>query len=288
MARGQVRQIETGSAAEAGPEQGADEKSLVPAVTRAVAILDLLAGTGDPLGVSEISRRLRLPKSSVANLCTTLIDTGLLRTLDGGFALGQRLAHLGAAYLAGVDQVRLFHESCQHLDEGRNDTAQLAVLSDGLDVIYLARRDGVYPVRLASTPGRALPATCTATGKAMLATLSPEELQRRLDMAAPLPRLTPRSITSVPKLKAELDKIRRQGYALDQEEVIEGVVCVAAAVAATGAIEQPLAVSITLLKPRATAELLERLASELQALTGRIAQGLGLAPIAPPGRGGPR
>ena len=275
----------TGAARQAPPKPALDDNSLVPAVTRAVAILDLLANGGDPLGVSEISRRLHLPKSSVANLCTTLIDTGLLRAQNGGFALGQRLAHLGAAYLAGVDQVRLFHESCQQLEEGRNDTAQLAVLADGLDVIYLARRDGVYPVRLASAPGRALPATCTATGKAMLATLAPAELQRRLDMSGPLPRLTAHSITSLPKLKAELDKIRRQGYALDQEEVIEGVVCVAAAVAVAGSVEQSFAVSITLLKPRATAQLLEQLAGELQALTGRIAQGLGMTSLGLPRSG---
>ena len=279
MASGQRKREGTRSTRQPTPKPALDEKSLVPAVTRAAAILDLLAGSGDPLGVSEISRRLHLPKSSVANLCTTLIDAGLLRAQDAGFALGQRLAHLGAAYLAGVDQVRLFHERCEQLEEGRNDTAQLAVLADGLDVIYLARRDGVYPVRLASAPGRALPATCTATGKAMLATLAPAELQRRLDMSGPLPRLTAHSITSLPKLKAELDKIRRQGYALDQEEVIEGVVCVAAAVAATGPVEQPFAVSITLLKPRATPKLLERLAGELQALTGRIAQGLGMTSL---------
>jgi DNA-binding IclR family transcriptional regulator len=60
---------------------------------------------------------------------------------------------------------------------------QLAVLSDALDVIYLAKRDGTLPVRLASTPGRSCPATCTATGKAMLADLPTEELAARLAVA---------------------------------------------------------------------------------------------------------
>lgn len=251
------------------------ERSLVPAVTRAVAILDLLATEGDVLGVSAIARRLGLPKSSVANLCTTLVETGLLRTQDSGFALGQRLAQLGSAYLAGVDQVRLFHEGCGLLESGRNETVQLAVLSDGLDVVYLARRDGVYPVRLASAPGRALPATCTATGKAMLATLDEEDLRSRLQKVGPLPRLTEHSITSVSALKRELVLIRKRGYALDREEVIEGVVCIAAAVPGVGPSDPVLAISVTLLKPRATPELLLRLAEELGVLTRNIATGLG-------------
>lgn len=256
-----------------------DERSLVPAITRAVAIIDLLAAEGSAMGPNAIARRLKLPKSSVANICATLVDTGLLRMLDGGVGLGPRLAQFGAAYLGSVDQVRLFQESCGLLVTGANDTAQLAMLTEGIGVVYLAKRDGVYPVQLASTPGRTLPASCTATGKAMLATLDADELHERLSRAGPLPRLTPKSVTSIKQLEAELAKIKRRGYALDEEEVIEGVVCVAAAVAATGPVEQPFAVSITLLKPRATPKLLERLAGELQALTGRIAQGLGMTSL---------
>jgi len=259
----------------AEPDAPTEEKSLAPAITRGVAILDLLASEADVMGISAIARRLGLPKSSAANLCATLVDTGLLRVQDGGFALGQRLAQLGAAYLAGVDQVRLFQDACRQLDAGRNETVQLALLSDGLDVIYLARRDGVFPVRLASAPGRALPATCTATGKAMLAALEPADLDRRLAEAGPLPRLTAKSITSVPKLKAELSTIRRRGYALDAEEVIEGVMCIASAIPSRGPSDQMLAASITLLKPRATPELLELMARELRGLTRSIALGLG-------------
>lgn len=255
-----------------------DERSLVPAVTRAVAILDLVAAEGEPLGISAIARRLGLPKSSVANLCSTLVDTGLLRLQDGGLQLGLRLAQLGGSYLASVDQVRLFQESCDILEAGRNDTVQLALLSDGIDVIYLAKRDGVHPVRLASTPGRALPATCTATGKAMLATLDDHEVRSRLTGAVPFAQLTPNSITTEDALFQELDLIRARGYSLDQEEVIEGVVCVGVAIPRQSATDQLLAVSITLLKPRATGGHLRELAGELHAVTQKIALGLGVPP----------
>jgi IclR family transcriptional regulator, blcABC operon repressor len=254
-----------------------EERSLVPAVTRAAAILDLLSHERSALGVSAIARRLGLPKSSVANICSTMVDAGLLRAQDGGVQLGHRLAQLGGAYLGGIDQVRLFQESCALLRSGGDDTVQLAMLSDGIDVIYLAKRDGVYPVRLASTPGRALPATCTATGKAMLATLTDEEVTDRLPAAGSLPRLTASSITTRAELLAELHQIRSRGYALDREEVIEGVVCVGVAIPRRSPAEQLLAVSITLLKPRATAPHLRELAEELREVTDAIAAGLGVA-----------
>ena len=266
-------------------EGSAEERSLVPAINRAVAIIDLLATEGSAMGPNAIARRLKLPKSSVANICTTLVDTGLLRTLDGGVGLGQRLAQFGAAYLGSVDQVRLFQESCALLVAGANDTAQLAMLTDGLGVIYLAKRDGVYPVQLASTPGRTLPASCTATGKAMLATLDADDLHERLSQAGPLQQLTPKSVTSTKELEAELAKTKRRGYALDEEEVIEGVVCVAVAIPRQRRADPLLAVSLTLLKPRATKAMMVNLAEELREVTNAIALGLGVPVVRAPGTG---
>lgn len=259
------------------------ERSLVPAITRAVAVLELLAAEGSSMGPNAIARRLGLPKSSVANICATLVDTGLLRALDGGVTLGQRLAQFGAAYLGSVDQVRLFQESCALLDTGASDTAQLAMLTDGLGVVYLAKREGLYPVQLASAPGRTLPATCTATGKAMLASLEDDELVARLAQAGPLQRLTPKSVTSIPQLMVELANIRKRGYALDNEEVIEGVVCVAVAIGRRSRADPLLAISITILKPRATKALLATLAEELREVTNSVALGLGVSVGRPSG-----
>jgi len=258
-----------------------DVRPLVPAVARAAEVLELLAGATEPMGVSAIARSLGLPKSSVANLCGALVDAGFLRPHRSGFALGSKLAQLGAAYLSGVDQVGLFHEGCEHLGPGRSETAQLAQLGDGIDVVYLARHEGVHPVRLASTPGRALPATCTATGKAMLATLPTDEVRRRLADGAPLPKLTPHSITSARAVLAELASIRESGVAYDRQEVIEGVVCLAVAVASASPAEPPMAVSFTLLAPRADRGNLDVLAADLSQMARSIASGLGVAEPGP-------
>ena len=260
------------------PDQTAatpEERSLVPAVTRAIAILDLLATAPEPLGVSAIGRALGLPKSSVANICATLVDSRMLRSVTGGFVLGPHLAQLGSAYLAGVDEVALFHAALRNAAGIANETAQLATLGDGLQVVYLARRDGTFPVRLASAPGVALPANCTATGKAMLASLTTEQLDARLAEAGPLQALTSSSITSRRALRTELDAVRRKGYATDWEEVMEGVVCLAVGIAPADPNDLPFAVSFTLLAPRASEETCTRLRRVLAALAREIGQGLG-------------
>lgn len=260
----------TATAAPAAPRP-----SLAPAVTRAAAILDVLAR--EPrraMGPSELGRQVHAAKSSVANICNALVDAGLLRQVEGGYALGQRLVEYGEAYLAGVDLVEEFHEACLQLGEDLEETVQLAVL-DGMDVVYLARRDGRHPIRLASEVGRHLPATCTATGKALLAELDADELERRLAGRASLPRLTDRSITSPAALRRELSAVRARGFSVDDEESVEGVRSVALGVqsrSGRSAQSSPrAAVSITLLKARCTPEREARLLDVLARLTRTLA-----------------
>src|SRR5690349_14302878 len=203
----------------------AEAESLAPAVIRAAVVLDELgAAGGEPLGPSELARRLGLPKSSIANICGALAEAGLARRVGTGFALGRHLAELGGAYLATVDQVQEFYDAARRLPAGSEETVQLAIL-DGLEVTYLARHDGRQPVRLTSRIGRRLPAFSTATGKAALAALDDAELDRRLGDMTTLVRPTRKAHGSVAELRADLDAIRERGYAMDDEETMEGVVC---------------------------------------------------------------
>jgi DNA-binding IclR family transcriptional regulator len=255
-------------------EAAADADSLAPAVTRAAAILDLLAENGGAAaGPSELARRLGLPKSSIANVCAALADAGLVRRVGTGFALGRKVAELGGAYLAAVDEVQEFYEACTVLPTGSEETVQLAIL-DGLEMTYLARHDGVQPVRLTSQIGRRLPASCTATGKAALASLDDRELGRRLEGVTSLPMLTPRSHTSVESLLADLAVVRERGYAMDDEETVEGVVCFGVSVPGRHPGEGPYAASITLLKVRATFERVPALLADLHLLSDRLSDPL--------------
>jgi DNA-binding IclR family transcriptional regulator len=247
-----------------------DAESLAPAVTRAAAILDVLAENPSvPAGPSELARRLGLPKSSIANICNALAETGLVRRIGTGFALGRRLAELGGAYLAAVDLVQEFYDASRELPTASDETIQLAVL-DGLEMTYLARHDGRQQVRLTSGIGRRLPATVTATGKAALATLDDRELDRRLDGVTTLPVFTAHSIESVDALRAEIAEVRERGHAIDNEETVEGVVCLGIAIPARRPGEGPYAASVTLLKARATADRVHALVGDLHALTARL------------------
>ncbi len=246
-------------------------ESLAPAVTRAALILDVLAqARGEAVGPSELARRLNLPKSSIANICGALADAGLARRVGTGFALGRRLAELGGAYLATVDLVQAFHEATSRLTAGSEETVQLAVL-DRLEVTYLARHDGRQPVRLASGIGRRLPAFSTATGKAALASLDDDELAARLAHVTAIVRPTRKAHGSVEELRADLEEIRRRGYAMDDEETMEGVVCYGVTVPS----RQPrdggvFALSMTLLKVRATAERVPALIADLHWLAQEL------------------
>jgi DNA-binding IclR family transcriptional regulator len=261
-------------------EDDIDAGSLAPAVTRAGAILDLLAeNAGQAVGPSELARRLGLPKSSIANICNALADIGLVRRIGTGFALGRKLAELGGAYLAAVDAVQEFYEACRLLPTGSEETIQLAVL-DGVEMTYLARHDGQQPVRLTSQIGRRLPATVTATGKAALASLDPRELERRLAGMGDMPVLTARSHRSLDELRADLIEVRSRGYALDNEETVEGVVCFGVMIPGRRPGEGPYAASITLLKARATDERLPALVADLHLLADRLSDPLHAAPPA--------
>jgi DNA-binding IclR family transcriptional regulator len=256
------------------PDDTAETESLAPAVTRAGAILDVLAERpGEAPGPSELARRLGLPKSSIANICNALADIGLVRRIGTGFALGRKLAELGGAYLASVDQVQEFYDACRLLPTGSEETVQLAVL-DQLEMTYLARHDGRQPVRLTSQIGRRLPATITATGKAALASLPPDELDRRLEGVTVLPTFTSNSLGTVDALRADLDVVRRRGYAMDDEETVEGVVCYGVMIPGRRPFEGPYAASITLLKARATDERVPLLIADLHRLAASLSDPL--------------
>jgi DNA-binding IclR family transcriptional regulator len=245
-----------------------------PAVTRAATILDLLAE--DPLmpaGPSELSRRLGLPKSSIANICAALAEAGLVRRAGSGFALGRKLAELGGAYLASIDQVQEFYEACDTLETASQETMQLAVLDD-LQVVDIARHDGRQTIRLASEIGRRLPASCTAIGKAALAALDPADLDERLRAVDTLPRLTSNSHRTVAQLRADVDEVRVRGYAVDNEETAEGIVCYGVAIRRQGAASDQYGASVTLLKARATEGRREALVADLSRLRDALANPL--------------
>ena len=172
---------------------------------------------------------------------------------------------------------------------GSDETVQLAVLDD-LEMTYLARHDGRQPVRLTSQIGRRLPATVTATGKAALASLAEPDLERRLATVTSLPVLTSKSHATLDALRADLSVVRSRGYAMDDEETVEGVVCYGVAIPGRRPGEGPHAASITLLKARATPERVPALLADLDRLATTLSDPLRALdrPASPSAQGGAR
>jgi len=223
-------------------------RSPSPALTRAAAILSLLAEHPKrPLGASELSRLVRVPKSTVLNLCGAMVEAGLLRRGQDGYQLGNRLAELGNAYLKSVTEVEEFYGLCRDVAASAPQTVQLGVLGDGLSVVYLARHDGQDPLNLglASEIGRSVPAHCTANGKALLAAAKAEDLERMLPADGHLHGITAHSITSADRLLEELKLTRDRGYSIEHGEIVEGLHCFGVAVQTPRRSDELIGVSFT-------------------------------------------
>ena len=244
------------------------DRSAVPALTRAMSIVDLLADAGQAgLTVADIAARTGIAKSTTALLCSVLEDEGMARRHDGRYRLGRRFLGLAADYLATVDDLEEFYALVRRLPIISREAARLALI-DGTDVIYLARYEAAgRPRRVTGGIGDRFPASITATGKAMLATLPAEAVEDRF-RGKLFPRSTERSIQSLPDLLRDLAEVRERGYAIDDEETNLGQVCYSVAVQNAPGEVATLAVSSTMSRQRSTELSPADVVAELQQLAG--------------------
>jgi len=240
-----------------------------PAILRAASVLDVIATRSEThVRVSDIARETGIPHSSVTNILAALIETGLVRRIGAGYAIGPTVVELATTFLRTDDPVQRFRDFVPSLDALSAETSQLGTLDRG-DVLFLARHDGTQPIALTSAIGKRLPATSTAIGKAMLARLDPTVITATF--AEPLPRLTEHSHGTLATLLDDLAVIRERGHAIDDEEAAPNVACVAVAVDTADG-ESQYAVSTTLFKDRLTPQLHERLVADLTALASYLAK----------------
>jgi len=196
----------------------------VPALTRAHALLDMIAAAELPLSVSEIARRLDLPKSTVHGMCVTLANLGLLaRHGDGGFTMGPHVMRWANAFMARADLVAEFAELWDSLNVFYGETITLSVL-EGADVVYIACRNSMSPLGVTFRIGMRLPAVFTATGKAILGTMSDEQVRALLANRWPEP-LTAHSVRNIDDLLVELAEARARGFSIDNGQIRDGMWC---------------------------------------------------------------
>ncbi|MDB1087717.1 IclR family transcriptional regulator [Streptomyces sp. ACA25] len=222
----------------------------VPAVSRALDILELFLEGDGTHSAPEITRRLQLPRTTVHELITTLAARSYLVPVPdrpGRYRLGVRTYQLGSRYAEQLDIAAEGQQVARSVAEACGETVHVALL-EHLDVIYIAKVDSTHAVRMVSAAGRRLPAHCTAVGKMLLAALPPEELDARLP-EGPLPAMTANSLTSVEGLRRELAEIREHGIAHESQESNPDVSCVAAPVRdRQGRVVAALSVSVPMIR----------------------------------------
>jgi len=202
----------------------------VQSVARAALLLNEIANHGPHgLSVTEVAERLGVAKSTALALARTLAESGLLRTVDPGprYVLGLNLLRLGDLVGQQTSIAELGLPTLRELSSATGMTSRLAINEAGYPV-FLERIDGEGSIRFHAPLGQREEPHATAAGKAILAYLGDTQV-RLLISEAGMARYTPKTLTDVDALLSELERVRSEGYALDDEEEAEGVFCVGAA-----------------------------------------------------------
>ena len=191
---------------------------------RTIRILEAIAKEGRPLTPTEINRHLSLPKQSIHRLCHALETEGLLSAMDGTRRLQptERLVTLATRLAKAADVDILRHQILQSVARQIRETVNFAC-PERQGMTYRDRVETDWPLRIQLPIGSHVPFHCTASGKTYLANLTKARRRTLLDSLC-LTRHARNTITSRATLDTALTRIRRQGFAIDDEEFMDGMV----------------------------------------------------------------
>jgi DNA-binding IclR family transcriptional regulator len=244
----------------------------VTSVSRAMHVLEAFAGHPEGVALSRLAAKLGYGKASLSKILGTLVHEGFVRQdpLTGRFHLSWRLLALAFGHAERVGMPAICLPSLQALADETDELVQLAVVEDGA-LLFVAKAEGPgQQIRMLPLVGLVAPAHATAAGKVWLAQLPEAEALAVLARQG-LRRLTPRTITSRAKLLVQLREARARGYAIVDEELIEGGRAAAAPILAGGRVVGAVAVSgptfrLSLARLHRIAPRIRRAATELEAV----------------------
>lgn len=196
---------------------------------RGLEALDVLARSRTPVGPTRLAEELDLDKATAGRLLYTLCVGGYARQLAGGtYTLTSKLLQLGSGVSLDGDLRAVAKPHLEALRDATDETVHLG-MREGDRVIYIDKIEGRHPIRLVSAVGQDMPLHTTALGKAALAWMGEAERERILATLVLAPR-TEHSITDLPTLRAELERTRARGFAVDARENEEHAYCIGAPV----------------------------------------------------------
>ena len=201
---------------------------------RLFALLEVIAAKDHLCTLQGLVEETGWPKPTLHRMLQQLDAAGLLQREGNGrfYTAGVRLRRLAETLLVNNTFHGARHAVLRNLAETIGESCNLTALV-GTDVVYLDRVETAAPLRFYLHPGSRVPAHCSASGKMFLAQMAPTQ-RRRLLANAPLERYTHKTITNPDHLLAELDRVRNDGYAIDNEEFLPGLLCLAVPVSADG------------------------------------------------------
>lgn len=207
-------------------KQGGTDRALQTNL-RPLYILNTIASAAAPMSAAELVKVLDVPKPTIHRLLQTLEDDGwLMRDLTGrGYVGGHRLRRMAANTFSGPGLRRERIGILQRLADSVGETCNIA-MPEGEAMIYIDRVETHWPLQIRLPIGSKVPLHCTASGKSYLSTLPQQQFNRllsRLDLIA----RTPYSIIDPGKLSEEVKVTRDRGYAVDSQELLEGMIALA-------------------------------------------------------------
>jgi DNA-binding IclR family transcriptional regulator len=208
---------------------GTNEKYILSSVRNALRILKSYSTYEPTKKVSELANSLGLAKSTVSRIMSTLASEGFVEKDPdtNAYRLGLSLLTLGGIVSINIDVNTEAIPVLNNLMTKTGETAHLAIL-DGLDTIYIQKKECNHPVRILTHLGRRNPAYCTSSGKVLLAFSKDDILEKVIQNG--LKAFSKNTITDPVKLKKQIKLIREQGYAISTEELTEGTRSIAAPV----------------------------------------------------------
>lgn len=252
------------------------EPYYVQSLERGLAVIRAFDAQHAELTLSDVARLCGLPRAAARRFLLTLTDLGYVRTDGRLFSLAPRVLELGYSYLSSISLPDVAEHHLERLVAEVGESSSMSVL-DGDDIVYVARVPTSRIMRVAINVGTRFPAYVTSMGRVILAGLPAAELDTYLDRAR-LEPLTDRTIRTPEALRAELALIRRQGHALVDQELEDGLRAIAAPIRdRSGTVTA--AVNVSVHAAHATVDdIRERILPPLLAAAAAIETDLKIAP----------
>ncbi|CAM3230802.1 IclR family transcriptional regulator [Cupriavidus taiwanensis] len=193
---------------------------------RLFGLLEVIAEKDQSFNLQALVEETGLPKPTLHRMLQQLEAAGLIQRNGDGrqYGTGLRLRRLAENLLLNSTSHGARHMVLRRLVEEVGESCNLTAFSGG-EVLYLDRVETAAPLRFYLHPGSRVPAHCSATGKLFLAQLAPAQRQRLLANVE-LERYTQNTLTDHAQLESELERVKRDGYAMDDEEFLPGLVCI--------------------------------------------------------------